>query len=242
MSTLFISDLHLEDDRPEMTHLLLEFLDQRASQADALYILGDLFEYWVGDDVLTSTATSVGRALSKLSSSSVPVRFIHGNRDFLLGGEYAAQAGMTLLDDCTTIDLYGTPTLLLHGDILCTGDLEYQAFRRQVRDPVWQQEFLSRSVAERLNLANQARQASAEHTFSVPDEIMDVSRQAVLEAFAKHGVQHMIHGHTHRPGVEEYDLQTGIASRTVLGDWYRHGSVLAVNPGKSELITLPLSQ
>lgn len=229
MATLFISDLHLEDPRPQMTDLLLKLLAGEARQAEALYILGDLFEYWIGDDVPSPTAQRVSEGIRGLADTGVPCYFMHGNRDFLLGEKYAKEAGMTLLPETVVIDLYGTPTLLLHGDTLCTDDVEYQAFRRQVRDPKWQAAFLAQSVNERQAIAQQARDVSRQHTSSASMQIMDVNEQAVLQAFADHSVQHIIHGHTHRPAFHEHRLEDGrLASRIVLSDWYEKGSVLRV--------------
>lgn len=239
MVTLFISDLHLEDSRPAMTGLLLDFLAGAARTADAVYILGDLFEYWIGDDALSGTARSVAAGSRELAESGVPCHFMHGNRDFLLGARYAAEAGLQLLPESLVLDLYGTPTLLLHGDTLCTDDVDYQAFRRQVRDPAWQQAFLSKSLDERLAIARQARDASKQHTASASMEIMDVNQAAVRGAFQQHGVSHMIHGHTHRPAFHEHRLDDGsTASRIVLADWYESGSVLRVSPDGAEMIPL----
>lgn len=239
MPTLFISDLHLEDARPQMTERLLELLAGEARKADALYILGDLFEHWIGDDVPSATAKAVSEGLRELADSGVPCYFMHGNRDFLLGEEYARAAGMKLLPESFTADLYGTPTLLLHGDTLCTDDVEYQAFRQQVRDPGWQSAFLARSVEERLAVARRARDASREHTSSAAMEIMDVNEAAVRQAFVEHGVRHMIHGHTHRPAFHSHTLDNGAtASRIVLSDWYDKGSVLRVTPEGAEMIDL----
>ena len=163
MATLFISDLHLEDKRPEITAILVAFLRSTARRADALYILGDLFEFWIGDDVLTETARLVANELKALTLSGVPVSFQHGNRDFLLSGSYASEAGMELLPETLVLDLYGQATLLLHGDTLCTDDIEYQAFRQQVRNPAFQAMFLAQTVEQRLAIAATARDASKQH-------------------------------------------------------------------------------
>lgn len=229
MATLFISDLHLEDSRPQMTDLLLRFLKGPAREAESLYILGDLFEFWIGDDALSETARQVATGLRQLSDAGVPCYFMHGNRDFLLGSDYAASAGLKLLPETIVLDLYGTATLLLHGDTLCTDDAEYQAFRAQVRDPKWQAGFLALPVKERFAIAQQARDASKQHTSTASMEIMDVNQGAVRSAFEQHDVRHMIHGHTHRPAFHELDLDDGeSASRIVLADWYKEGSVLLV--------------
>ena len=230
MSTLFISDLHLEDARPEMTAVLLRLLEGTAREARALYILGDLFEYWIGDDAPARTALEVRDGIRALTDSGVPCFFMHGNRDVLLGESFAAAAGMELLPETQVVDLYGRPTLLLHGDTLCTDDREYQAFRSQVRDPAWQETFLAMPVPERLKMAEQARDASMQHTSSAAADIMDVNPEAVLAAFRQHDVRYMIHGHTHRPAFHRHDLGDGeFGRRIVLADWYGQGSLLRVS-------------
>lgn len=227
--TLFISDLHLEDAVPDRTGWLAAFLAGPATEASALYILGDLFEFWIGDDALSATAQYVAKALGDLGAKGVNCYFMHGNRDFLVGEKYATLAGMELLPEELVIDLYGTPTLLLHGDSLCTDDVEYQAMRSQVRNPDWQAGVLSLSIEERLQMATQAREASKEHTRSASMEIMDVNQQAVKEAFDRHGVPRMIHGHTHRPDRHTLERGNRTLERIVLSDWYDHGSFLRVS-------------
>ena len=237
-STLFIADLHLEDSAVERTQWLLEFLAGPASKAEAVYILGDLFEFWIGDDALSATAQQVAKATAALSASGVPCYFMHGNRDFLLGESYASLAGMNLLPDTVVIDLYETPTLLLHGDTLCTDDTEYQAFRQQTRDPAWQAAVLAMSIEERLQMAQSARDASIEHTGATSMDIMDVNEEAVSEAFRKHQVTRMIHGHTHRPAFHQVELGDAIAERIVLADWHKGGSYLEVSPDGAESIEM----
>jgi len=240
MATLFISDLHLEDKRPEITSILVGFLRGPARDADALYILGDLFEFWIGDDVLSDTAKRVATELRALTDSGVPVSFQHGNRDFLLGTNYAAQSGMRLLPETLVVDFYGRPTLLLHGDTLCTDDLEYQAFRQQVRNPAFQAMFLSQSVEQRLAMAASARDASKQHTGKADMAIMDVNPGAVVAAFEQAASSHMIHGHTHRPAVHQHQLQSGAAAeRIVLADWYNSGSYLQITADGAVSLPLP---
>ena len=240
METLFISDLHLEDSRPHITQLLIDLLDGSARNAESVYILGDLFEYWIGDDALTESARAVAASARALVDSGVPCYFLHGNRDFLLGDRYAELAGFEILPESLVVDLYGTPTLLLHGDTLCTDDVEYQAFRRQVRNPGWQKAFLGRSIEERLAVARQARDASRQHTSQASMGIMDVNAGAVIAAFEENDVPRMIHGHTHRPASHEHRLGDGSsARRIVLADWYESGSVLHVGPEK--MFTEPLA-
>jgi UDP-2,3-diacylglucosamine hydrolase len=238
VTALFISDLHLEEARPDIFDWLSAFLAGPARQARDLYILGDLFEAWIGDDALSPMAREVASALETLASGGVNCYFQHGNRDFLLGEVFAGKAGLTLLPEEIVVDLYGTPTLLLHGDSLCTDDVEYQAFRQQSRNPAWQAGVLALSIEERINLAKNARDASKAHTGTVAMEIMDVNESAVLHAFDRHGVRRMIHGHTHRPATHHHRLGDGsIGERIVLADWYSGGSYLAVGPASAESIS-----
>jgi len=239
MSTLFISDLHLQDSEPEPVEMLIGFLAGPARAADTVYILGDLFEFWIGDDALSATAREVAKATSELAGYGVPCYFIHGNRDFMLGQTYASGACLRLLPETHVADLYGFPTLLLHGDTLCTDDVEYQAFRMQTRNPAWQEAALAMSVEERLQMARNARDASVKHTQSTAMEIMDVNPAAVVDAFGANGVTRMIHGHTHRPAVHQHELPGGIeAERIVLADWYHSGSYLEVSPTGTQSIAL----
>jgi len=235
MTTLFISDLHIDDRRPATTELLLQFLHEEAADADALYILGDLFEFWLGDDVPSKCSIQVAAALSSLVEHGTPCYFMHGNRDFLLKDAYAKRAGMTLLPQEHVTDLYGEQVLLMHGDSLCTDDIPYRQFRSLVRDPAWQQEFLAKTPQQRLQVALQARDASAEHKGNVAMDIMDVNPGQVLAAFERHGVHRMIHGHTHRPAIHDLDVEGHSAQRIVLGDWYTQSSVLRVQAGTYEL-------
>lgn len=237
-TTLFISDLHLEDKAPERTEWLIDFLAGPGCRAEAVYILGDLFEFWIGDDAVSAVARRVAKATASLRASSVPCYFIHGNRDFLLGEQYASVAGLELLPEKRVVDLYGTPTLLLHGDTLCTDDVEYQAFRRQTRDPDWQAAILAMSIEERLQMAAAARGVSMEHTGSAAPDIMDVNPEAVSRDFREHNVFRMIHGHTHRPARHHVDLGDASAERIVLADWYSNGSYLEVSPNGAVSITL----
>ena len=235
MTTLFISDLHLDDARPETTALLQSFLQEEAVKADALYVLGDLFEFWLGDDVPSKCSVAVAAALSSLSDQGVPCYFMHGNRDFLLKESYAKSAGVMLLPEEHVVDLYGEQVLLMHGDSLCTDDIPYQQFRGMVRNTAWQEGFLAKSPQERLQIALQARDASTEHKGNVSMDIMDVNHGEVVAAFERHGVSRMIHGHTHRPAIHEVEINGHAARRIVLGDWYTQGSVLRVKPGSYDL-------
>jgi len=225
-TTLFISDLHLDESRPQIVELFKQFLRGEARRADALYILGDLFESWIGDDDDGALAGEVAADLAAVRDAGVAAFFMHGNRDFLLGADYAARAGITLLHDPTVIELDGERTLLMHGDTLCTDDVDYQRFRTLVRDPQWQTQFLSRPLAERRAFAEQARGESRRQTAMKANEIMDVNQAAVASALREHRVDRLIHGHTHRPAVHRFDVDGRAAERIVLGDWYEQGSVL----------------
>ena len=226
MATLFISDLHLDEARPQIVDLFLRFLANEAREADALYILGDLFESWIGDDDDAPLAARVAHALRTLRDSGVSIYFMHGNRDFLLGADYAARAGVELLVDPLVVELGGEHTLLMHGDTLCTDDVEYQKFRTLVRNPVWQAQFLSKPLAERRAFAAQARGESRKQTALKAAEIMDVNQDAVESALRAHAVSRLIHGHTHRPATHRFELDGRAAERIVLGDWYEQSSVL----------------
>jgi len=236
--TLFISDLHLDDSRPRIVELFESFLAGEAREAEALYILGDLFETWIGDDDDSPLPARVASTLKAAGDAGVPIHFIAGNRDFLLGENYARRAGMTLLDDGTIVELYGTPTLLMHGDTLCTDDAAYLAFREQVRDPAWQRQFLAQPLSARRAFAQQARNASREHTSQATMAIMDVNQRAVETALRSANVARVVHGHTHRPAIHDFQLDGAKAQRIVLGDWYEQGSVLRVTANAAELAGL----
>ncbi|MEE3168703.1 MAG: UDP-2,3-diacylglucosamine diphosphatase [Pseudomonadota bacterium] len=219
MTTLFISDLHLEESRPDITRAFLAFLEEKATGVESLYILGDFFEAWIGDDERTPLQEQVAGALRQLSDSGTRVFLMHGNRDFLIGEDFCARAGATLLDDPTVIDLYGTPTLLMHGDSLCTADVEYQKFRANMRNPQWQQMILQRPLKDRQQMARQLREISMAKNQGKEEFIMDVTPEEVVKDMEHHGVQRMIHGHTHRPAVHELIANGQPAQRIVLGDW-----------------------
>lgn len=236
--TLFIADLHLDAARPAVTRAFIEFLQAQAAQAEALYILGDLFEVWIGDDDDDPEAWRVTAALHALVSHGVPVYLQHGNRDLLLGSGFCERSGTTLLDEEVVIDLYGTPTLLLHGDTLCTDDTAYQAFRSTVHDPDYQTAFLARPLAERRTIVAGLRQQSREATQGKTATIMDVNQQAVETVMRRHAVRRLIHGHTHRPAIHDLLLDGHAAQRIVLGDWYTQGSVLRVTGSTAQLETL----
>lgn len=225
MASLFISDLHLSQERPEITDIFLRFLQGPARQAEALYILGDLFEVWLGDDMVLPDYQAAITELKALSQA-VPVSIMHGNRDFLMREGFESMTGCRLLADETIIDLYGTPTLLMHGDTLCTDDLAYQEFRGMVRNPAWQTELLGKPPQERLALAKKLRDISKTETSGKQQDIMDVNQDAVEQAMQRHGVRQLIHGHTHRPAIHDFEMAGQPASRIVLADWYEKGSTL----------------
>ena len=233
MTTLFISDLHLDEHQDERTRLFLRFLKNEASAASRLYILGDFFEYWVGDDYRSALSDRVATALRELQAGGVDVYFMGGNRDFLIGDAYAARCGMRMLEDPATILIDGRRAVLAHGDALCTDDVEHQKFRQMVRDPQWRRGFLGQRIDERLEYARRARQVSRERTATIPDAIMDVNRQAVLDLARRMDTDLIIHGHTHRPAVHPPDA--GV-TRIVLGDWRPEPSVLRADHHGLELI------
>jgi UDP-2,3-diacylglucosamine hydrolase len=229
--TLFISDLHLDESRPGIVAQFERFLASVSPGADALYILGDLFEYWVGDDALALPFNARVAARLKEASARVPIRFMHGNRDFVAAAGFSAGTGAALIDDPTEIDLYGTRTLLLHGDTLCTDDASYQAFRRMVRDPKWQAAALARPIAERIAIAQDMRLKSEGAKQGKSMAIMDVAPIAVEEAFHATGCRLMIHGHTHRPARHVHRVDGEECVRWVLADWYERASYLEATPG-----------
>ncbi|MBD58469.1 UDP-2,3-diacylglucosamine diphosphatase [Pseudoalteromonas sp. MEBiC 03607] len=238
----FIADLHLTENRPDITAAFFDFLDSKIinDDVDALYILGDFFEVWVGDDYQTDLSVSVATRLSQVSESGTKVFFIHGNRDFIMREGYAKSASMTLLPEQVVIDLYGTPTVILHGDEMCTQDVEYQKFRKKSRGWWWPKLMLAMPLWYRKKIARNAREKSKQSQAGKALEILDVTEDAVLTMFKKHQVKNMIHGHTHRPNVHYYNVNGDTHTRTVLGDWYEQGSYLRVTPDKQELIYTPL--
>lgn len=238
MSTLFISDLHLSAERESITELFIDFLEQRASKADALYILGDLFEVWLGDDYIHPGYQQSITKMKQLADDGLPIFVMHGNRDFLMTEQFAELSGATLIEDPSIIELYGTPTLLMHGDIMCIDDIEYQKFRKMVRNPHFIADFLSKPIEERLAVAEKFREASKTETASKAMDIMDVNQQAVERAMLEYDVSQLIHGHTHRPAIHDFSVGNKSMKRIVLGDWYEHGSVLVCNESGCELESL----
>jgi len=226
MTTLFISDLHLEARQPEIGVQFLEFLASEAVEAEALYILGDLFDAWLGDDDPNPYYADMKSALRNVVDADIAVKFMHGNRDFMIGQDFADETGVTLLGDPEIIDLYGQRVILSHGDALCTDDTHYQQIRLMTRNPDWQAMMLAKSIEERIAFAIQARQESIARGESVADDITDVNQGAVEALLREHNVDILLHGHTHRPAVHEFQLDGRNATRIVLGDWYEQGSVV----------------
>ena len=239
-ATLFISDLHLADERPEINSLFFRFMEDTARGAEALYILGDLFEYWVGDDQLDHDllARSVTDTIRRLSDAGTRVYFMHGNRDFLIGERFAREAGLTILPDPTLIKLYGQQVLLMHGDTLCTDDVAYQKFRAQTRTNEWKNATLAQPYEARQQLAQSIRAQSDSEKNQKPEEIMDVTDVAVEEAFRVHQYPLMIHGHTHRPATHQLLVDGHACERWVLADWHGRGEYLAVSNSGLQRIEL----
>ncbi|MZR61908.1 UDP-2,3-diacylglucosamine diphosphatase [Alcanivorax sp. DP30] len=221
--TLFISDLHLDPQRPEHLDALKALLEKHAGKVDALYVLGDLFEAWIGDDDDTPFNQSAIAAFRQFSDSGSKLYFMHGNRDFLLGQDFAEACGGSLLDEGTVVDLYGTGAQLMHGDSLCTLDTEYQQFRTLSRSPQWQQGMLSQPLEQRRMIAQGMRMQSQGKNANKAENIMDVTPEEVARSMEAAGVHHLIHGHTHRPDVHDVALANGSGKRWVLGDWGKLG-------------------
>lgn len=234
----FISDLHLTQDRPENTQRFLAYLDSLSTDVSALYILGDLFDVWVGDDDPTPPNEEVKKQLSLLANKGISTYFLAGNRDFLIGKNFFEATHVTCLNDETVIDLFGVQTLLMHGDLLCSDDIKYQQFRALTHTQEWQADILSKSLAERLAIAEHFRQESHLNKKEKSAGIMDVNEATVVNAFEKHGVQRLIHGHTHRPNIHNHTANGQTAKRFVLAEWNDTASVLDWSDTGFELIPL----
>lgn len=240
--TYFIADLHLAENRPDMTACFLSFLQNDAPQAQALYILGDLFEYWVGDDDDSAFIIEISQAIKTLAELGCKIYFIHGNRDFLLGKRFAQQCNMALLPEITLIDLYGKPVVIMHGDTLCTRDVDYQTFRKKSRSWWWQAMVKNLPLFVRRKIANNYRIKSASATAMKSQDIMDVTTSEVVKCLEHHQSQLMIHGHTHRPAIHQLTANKNPAQRIVLGDWYEQGAWLKVTPDTMELVNFPFEK
>lgn len=226
---LFISDLHLAPERPATVELFLGFLRRRAREAEVLYILGDLFDAWIGDDDDLPPYPAIRQALRDLTANGTRCAILPGNRDFLLGKRFARETGCDLLRDPTLVSLLGTPTLLMHGDLLCTDDLAYQKLRRVIRNPLVKQLFLWKGLAKRRAMAANYRRKSSQAIAGKPLDIMDVNQGTLMATLRRHGARHLIHGHTHRPGEHLFDLDGETATRHVLADW---------RPARGELLSV----
>ena len=224
---LFISDLHLCASRPEINRIFFEFLRGPARAAESLFILGDLFEYWVGDDDLDDPFNaSIVAALAECSRAGPTLHVMHGNRDFLLNGNFATACNARIIEDPHAVDLFETRTLLMHGDTLCTDDLDYQKFRSEIRAPAWRKDFLSTSLVRRKEQTEALRRMSEAEKISKAPALMDVNAGAVEAVLRKHGYPRLIHGHTHRPARHAHRVDGRTCERWVLADWYRSGSYL----------------
>ncbi len=233
MSIFFISDLHLEEKRPDITQAFLNFMDAIQDQAEQLYILGDFFEAWIGDDENTELQVSIKSRLKAFTEAGKPLYFMHGNRDFLIGKLFEEETGAKILDDPTTVELAGEQVLLMHGDSLCTGDTSYMKFRATIRNPAFLEPFLKRPIEERKITAQQLRAMSQANNQGKSQEIMDVTPDEVIKEMAAHQVKTLIHGHTHRPMTHDIDLNGESARRVVLGDWDSHVWYLRID-GQNE--------
>ena len=238
---LLISDLHLEEQRPDITRAFLYFLQTRARQAEALYILGDFFEVWIGDDGMSAFQQSIARALRELSDSGTRVYLMHGNRDFLIGRRFCREAGCSLLKDPSLVELGGERVLLMHGDSLCTLDVGYMKLRRWLRNPLSLLILRNLPLATRQKLARKLRNESRAQTRMKASEIVDVTPDEVIRVMATHGVRTLIHGHTHRPAVHELEVNGQPARRIVLGDWDRQGWALQIDGANWQQAPFPLA-
>jgi UDP-2,3-diacylglucosamine hydrolase len=239
VAALFISDLHIDASRAAITDQFLGFLAAEAVRADALYILGDLFESWVGDDAADSSQAAAIEGIHALTSRGVPCFVMHGNRDFLLSEQFCRMSGARLLPDPLIVTLYGEPVLVMHGDALCTDDRAYQRLRATVREPAWQRQFLALPIASRRALAGAARAGSQAHTAAVEYAITDVNAGSVEAALRGAGTSTLLHGHTHRPAIHALHVDGRPCTRIVLGDWYDQGSLLRWDRNGPELASLP---
>ncbi|MEE3652651.1 MULTISPECIES: UDP-2,3-diacylglucosamine diphosphatase [unclassified Brenneria] len=239
MATLFIADLHLSVHEPAITAGFLRFLRRDAVKADALYILGDLFDAWIGDDDPQPLHTTIANALQELHQQGIPCYFVHGNRDFLLGKHFARRCGLTLLPAENVLELYGRRILILHGDTLCTDDPAYQKFRRRVHNPLLQRLFLLLPLRLRLAIAEKMRSASQQANRHKAQEIMDVNPEQVIARLRHYQVKTLIHGHTHRPAIHQIAVGDFNAQRAVLGAWHHQGSMIKVTEQGIELIAFP---
>ena len=239
-TSLFISDLHLQPGIPQTQRLFERFIDEKAADADQLFILGDLFEYWLGDDAIAHSGyQGVVDKLASLAESKTSIYFMHGNRDFLVGEDFAAKIGGKLLADPTLLSLGSCEVLLMHGDSLCTDDIEHQKFRAISRSSEWQEDILAKSIAERQAIADNLRMTSKQGYVEKSDEIMDVNRDSVCQVMDEQEVDILIHGHTHRMAIHNFTLGKRSGHRIVLGDWHEDGNYLCHDDTGFRLINYP---
>jgi len=241
MTTYFISDLHLERIESPITNIFTAFLDD-LNQNDSLYILGDLFESWIGDDNVSELSQYISDRLLMLSERNISVAIMHGNRDFLIGEDFCKASSIELINDPRIIEIDTKKVMLTHGDELCTDDKEYQAFRSVVRNPLWQKDFLNFPISKREKIAGEAKDASKDSKENKAMEIMDVNTDAVLKAFNDQNIEIMIHGHTHRPNIHKVSNEGKNLTRYVLGDWSKNSAIiLKWNEAEVELMDLAQS-
>ena len=240
MAFCFISDLHLQDDRPKITEAFISFIEGTASKAERLYVLGDFFEAWIGDDDESDLTSLIKKTLVKLSKST-EIYAMHGNRDFLIGSRFAEEANLVLIDDPKKEEMFNQSVLLMHGDLLCTDDIDYQSFRETTRDPSWRKEFLTKPISERKKIAKELRTISKEATGRKKEDIMDVSQNEVFRIMEEFSVNLLIHGHTHRPSTHRISVNGIPAKRIVLGDWDNHGWFIWMDTNSCELKKFPIS-
>ena len=232
---LLISDLHLEEARPDLTQAFLAWLEREATEASALYILGDLFNVWIGDDDDRPLNVLISTTLHQQAALGLKIFLMHGNRDFLLGENFAARSGATLLHEPYVLEQQGRRFLLVHGDALCTRDVDYMKFRTLVRAPKWQQDFLHKPLGERRAFATQARNQSQSMNSNKAADIMDVTQSEVASLLDTHGISTLIHGHTHRPKVHDFTDRNRQCQRIVLGDWGPAGWQITIENGTAVL-------
>ena len=238
MTTLFISDIHISDDYLKIHSQFLDYISKIDTNINALYILGDLFDYWLGDDDPNPIFRDTEKALNRLSDKNVSVFFIHGNRDFLISDHFAQRAGIKILPDPSVIEIYGKRILISHGDIFCTDDQKYQSFRKETRNPVWQKMILEKPLEYRKEFSMNARKKSIEHTQASNEIIMDVNENEIIKILNEHNLTQVIHGHTHKPAIHNTISNKKNYQRIVLGDWYNQGSVLKWDKSGPNLIEL----
>ena len=238
MMITFISDLHISESQPEIAGQFIDFLENSTKETDALYILGDLFEYWIGDDDPNPYYKPIISALNNYTASGVTTYFMHGNRDFLIGAIFAKKTGIKILKDPSNIKINDEKIMISHGDIFCTDDREYQITRKLTRDPEWQKMMLRKSIAERINFAQESRDKSKDHTKYLDENITDVNQDEINKTFQKNNITKLIHGHTHKPAIHDTLINNIPHQRLVLGDWYEQGSILNWDQSGPNLVTL----